>query len=274
MGVFGNDLLLGKRVATCAANFRNNRHKPSIQLGVSPENNPLNQPRIALVTGGNRGIGKEICRQLAQQGHTTILTSRDPEKGKQALREIDQPNYDLRFYQLDVSNPQSIREAYDWVQREFGRLDILVNNAGINYDTWHNALDADLDQCRQTLEVNLFGPWLLSQTFIPLMQRNGYGRVVNVSSGSGQLNGMGGGTPGYSISKAALNVLTVKLASQVQGQNILINAVGPGWVRTDMGGSNATRSVEEGADGIVWAANLPDDGPSGGFFRDGKTIDW
>ncbi|MEL6968978.1 MAG: SDR family NAD(P)-dependent oxidoreductase [Bacteroidota bacterium] len=156
---------------------------------------------------------------------------------------------------------------------QYGRLDILVNNADINYNSWHQALNADLQECRQTMEANLFGPWQLCQAFIPLMQGEGYGRVVNVSSGAGALNGMGGGTPAYSISKAGLNVLTIKLAAGVRG-DVLVNAVCPGWVRTDMGGSQAPRSVSEGAQGIVWAAPLPTGGPSGGFFRDGKRIEW
>jgi len=227
---------------------------------------------IALVTGGNRGIGLEVCRQLAEAGHQVILTSRDKAKGKQALEKLD--NALIIYHPLDVTDESSINEARRFVEEKYNRLDILVNNAGINYDTWQNAEQADLASVQETFNTNVLGPWRLSQAFIPLMRSNGYGRIVNVSSGAGALNGMGGGTPGYSVSKASLNVLTIKLGAELKDTDILVNSVCPGWVRTDMGGKQAPRSVTEGAEGIVWAATLPKDGPSGGFFRDGKRIEW
>ncbi|MGD1893604.1 MAG: SDR family oxidoreductase [Cyclobacteriaceae bacterium] len=227
---------------------------------------------IALVTGGNRGIGLEVCRQLAKAGHQVILTSRDEEKGQQAVDELD--NERIISHPLDVTNDDSIEKVRRFVEEKFGRLDILVNNAGINYDTWQNAEQADLETVEETFNTNVLGPWRLSQAFIPLMRKNGYGRIVNVSSGAGALNGMGGGTPAYSVSKAALNVLSIKLAADLKGTDILINSVCPGWVRTDMGGKEAPRSVAEGANGIVWAATLLQGGPTGGFFRDGKRIEW
>jgi len=227
---------------------------------------------IALVTGGNRGIGLEVCRQLAEAGYQVILTSRDEAKGKQALEELD--NALITYHPLDVTDDSSINEVCRFVEEKYDRLDILVNNAGIDYDTWQNAEQADLNTVQATFNTNLLGPWRMSQAFIPLMRENGYGRIVNVSSGAGALNGMGGGTPGYSVSKASLNVLTIKLAADLKGTDILVNSVCPGWVRTDMGGKQAPRSVAEGAEGIVWAATLPKDGPSGGFFRDGKRIEW
>lgn len=233
----------------------------------------MQNKKIALVTGANRGIGLEVARQLAELGHTVILSSRDAAKGQAALASIQQPGFDLVFHQLDVNDADSILAAKQWIIDQYGRLDILINNAGINYDLWHQALNADLAESHETIEANLFGPWRLSQAFIPMMQAAGYGRVVNVSSGAGALNGMGSGTPAYAVSKAGLNVLTIKLASEVSG-DILVNAVCPGWVRTDMGGSNATRSVAEGASGIIWAATIPTGGPSGGFFRDGERIEW
>ncbi|MEL6657844.1 MAG: SDR family oxidoreductase [Bacteroidota bacterium] len=233
----------------------------------------MSAQKIALVTGANRGIGLEVVRQLAALGHTVILTSRNREKGEAALASIQKASYDIVYHQLDVTDTRSIDTIKQWIVDQYGRLDILVNNAGINYDTWHQALSADLQECRQTMEANLFGPWHLCQALIPLMRSEGRGRVVNVSSGAGALNGMGGGTPAYSISKAGLNVLTIKLAAGTRG-DVLVNAVCPGWVRTDMGGSQAPRSVSEGAKGIVWAATLPTGGPSGGFFRDGKRIEW
>ncbi|MGB3589860.1 MAG: SDR family oxidoreductase [Tunicatimonas sp.] len=228
--------------------------------------------KIALVTGANRGIGREVCSQLAKAGHQVILTSRDEEKGKKVVEELKSDL--ISYHPLDVTDDDSVAQLQSYIETNYGRLDILVNNAGINYDTWQNAEQADLQSVQKTLNTNLLGPWRVSQAFIPLMRKNGYGRIVNVSSGAGALNGMGGGTPAYSVSKASLNVLTIKLAADLQNTGILVNSVGPGWVRTDMGGKEAPRDVTEGAEGVVWAATLPDDGPTGGFFRDGKLIEW
>ncbi len=234
----------------------------------------MKNSKIALVTGANRGIGLEICRQLLALDHHVIVTSRDEAKGLEAVKNLSHESDKISYHSLDVGSDTSVRDIQNYVTNEFGTLDILINNAGINYDTWQTAAEADLEESHYTVEINLFGPWRMSQAFIPLMKRNGHGRIVNVSSGAGALNGMGAGTPAYSVSKAGLNALTIKLAAEVQSYGILVNAVCPGWVRTDMGGSNATRSVEEGAEGIVWAATLPDEGPSGGFFRDGKRLEW
>lgn len=232
------------------------------------------QNSIALVTGANRGIGREVARQLAANGFTVILTARSPEKAEKATSELKTKDSDIHPFQLDSADEQSIRKAADFVEKEFGRLDVLVNNAAINYDTWQTTTEADLDVVRETLDTNLLGPWRVSQEFIPLMKKNRYGRIVNVSSESGSLSSMGGGTPAYGVSKAALNALTVKLAGELKKFGILVNSVCPGWVRTDMGGRAAPRSVEKGAKGIVWAATLPDDGPTGQFFRDGKPLRW
>ena len=234
----------------------------------------MDNKRIALVTGANRGIGLEVCRQLAEQGDFVILTSRSTDKGQQAIKKLGFNESQMVYHQLTVDEQSSVDKIADWVKNTYGRLDVLINNAGINYDTWHNALNADLEECHRTIEVNLFGAWRLCQAFLPLMQANDYGRVVNVSSGSGTINGMGGGTPAYSISKAALNVLTIKLASLGHSKDILINSVCPDWVRTDMGGSHAPKSVEEGAASVIWGANLSKGGPNGGFFRHGKAISW
>lgn len=155
---------------------------------------------------------------------------------------------------------------------QFGRLDILVNNAAINYDTWQNTAEADLNLVRDTFETNVLGSWRMCQAFLPMMRQHGYGRIVNVSSGSGSLAEMGGGTPAYGVSKAALNVLTIKLSHELKGMGILVNSVCPGWVRTDMGGQAAPRSPEKGAETIVWLALLSDTGPSGKFWRDKQEI--
>ena len=176
--------------------------------------------------------------------------------------------------QLDVDDAASVERLAERVAREHGRLDVLVNNAAIHYDTWQRTLDADLGVVREALETNLLGAWRTCAAFVPLMRagRRG-GRIVNVSSGAGSLTDMGAGHPAYGVSKAALNALTRKLAAELRSERILVNAVCPGWVATDMGGRGG-RPVAEGAAGIVWAATLPDDGPTGGFFRDGRPLAW
>ena len=231
--------------------------------------------KIALVTGGNRGLGYETCRQLAQLGLKVLLGARDLNKGKSAAYQLNEKEgLDVKFYQLDVSDQNSISNVVKEVDKEFGKLDVLVNNAAILYDTWQKAIDADLEVVKDALRTNLFGPWRMSQAFVPIMKANRYGRIVNVSSLGGSLQYTNyGGTPAYSISKAALNMLTRKLVAELVNIGILVNSVDPGWVATDMGGHGG-RPVQQGAKGIVWAATLPDDGPSGGFFCDGKAVPW
>jgi NAD(P)-dependent dehydrogenase (short-subunit alcohol dehydrogenase family) len=238
-------------------------------------NDNKGKKKIALVTGGNRGLGYETCRQLAQLGLTVLLSARDFTKGKSAAYQLNEKEgLDVMFYHLNVSNQKSICNIAKEVDQHFGRLDVLVNNAAILYDTWQRAVDADLEVVNEALSTNVFGPWRLSQAFIPMMKANRYGRIVNVSSIGGSLYYMTyGGTPAYSISKVALNMLTRKLAVELVNTGILVNSVDPGWVATDMGGHGG-RPVQEGAKGIVWAATLPDDGPSGGFFCDGKVVPW
>jgi NAD(P)-dependent dehydrogenase (short-subunit alcohol dehydrogenase family) len=227
--------------------------------------------RVALVSGGNRGIGLEICRQLAERGIAVILGSRDEEGGKEAAESLP-GNVVAR--QLDVADEGSVDRLAAFVEEEFGRLDILVNNAGISNDEGQRGVDADLYRVREALETNLLGAWRLCGVAIPLMQRDNYGRIVNISTGLAALEDMGGGWPGYRVSKTALNALTRILASELRGSGILVNSVCPGWVQTEMGGSGAPRPVEEGADTPVWAATLPKGGPTGGFFRDRRPIPW
>ena len=227
--------------------------------------------RVALVSGGNRGIGLEICRQLAQGGLTVVMGSRDEENGKRAAEGLP-GNVVVR--QLDVSDEESVDRLASFVEEEFGRLDVLVNNAAISNDEGQRGVDADLRRVREALEANLLGAWRLCEIAIPLMQRNGYGRIVNISTGLAALENMGGGSPGYRVSKTALNALTRILASELRGSGILVNSVCPGWVQTDMGSPRAPRPVEEGADTPVWAATLPKGGPTGGFFRDRRPIPW
>lgn len=228
--------------------------------------------QVAVVTGANRGIGLEVVRQLAQKGFLTILASRELKKGEAAAKRIGGDHVIVR--ELDVSSDVSVRRFADGITEEFGRVDVLINNAGTNYDDSERASTVDLAQVRETYETNLFGAWRMAQSLVPLMKKHKFGRIVNVSSESGSLASMGSGTPAYSTSKAALNAFTRILAAELSGSGILVNAVCPGWVRTDMGGRNAPRSVEQGAASILWAAFLPDDGPTGGFFRDGKALPW
>ncbi|RKZ91559.1 MAG: short-chain dehydrogenase [Candidatus Parabeggiatoa sp. nov. 1] len=229
--------------------------------------------KIALVTGANRGIGLEACRQLAKLGITVILSSRDNAKGEQAKLQLEQEGLNVVCRQLDVTNEDSIKHMETFIHEQYGQLDILVNNAGI-FPQRGNALDSTVDMLRAAMETNLYGPFRLCQSFIPLMIKNNYGRIVNLSSGMGQLNDMNGCCPAYRTSKTALNAVTRLFANELKDTNVLINSMCPGWVRTDMGGPNANRSTEEGADTIIWLATLPNGGPSGGFFRDRQPIPW
>jgi len=231
--------------------------------------------RIALVTGGNRGIGFEICRQLARHGLSVVLTARDASKGKAAAKGLQDEGLAVEFHRLDVTSCRSIRACVAAVAGRRGRIDVLVNNAGVMIDPRGSRfLDSKLDTYRDTLETNLYGPLQLAQAVVPLMKASRYGRIVNVSSGQGQLSEMGAGTPAYRISKTALNALTRIVAAEFHGSNILVNSMCPGWVRTAMGGDGAPLTPEQGADTALWLATLPDDGPTGGFFRDRQPIAW
>jgi NAD(P)-dependent dehydrogenase (short-subunit alcohol dehydrogenase family) len=228
--------------------------------------------RVALVSGGNRGLGYEVARQLAALGYTVVVGSRDLARGEEAARELGEG---VVAKQLDVTDQESIERTIASIADELGRLDVLVNNAGVEGGGWStSATDVDLDEVRDTLETNLYGAWRLTQAALPLMRRNGYGRIVNLSSGMGQLSDMGGHAPAYRVSKTGLNALTRMLTAELGDENILVNSCCPGWVRTDMGGPHANRSVEEGADTPVWLATLPEDGPRGGFFRSREPIPW
>ncbi|HMA26810.1 MAG: SDR family oxidoreductase [Solirubrobacterales bacterium] len=220
--------------------------------------------RVALVSGASRGIGAEIARKLASDhGFLVFAGARNPDDV--AAREEIEP------IRLDVTDQASIAAARERIESDPGRLDALVNNAGV-YGDPTGAADYDLGRAHEVLEVNTFGPWRLTQALLPLLRGSSSPRIVNVSSGAGQLSDMNGGRAAYRLSKAALNALTRTLASDERG--IKVNTMCPGWVRTDMGGSAAPRSVEEGADTALWLATLPDDGPTGGFFRNRKPIPW
>ena len=233
------------------------------------------EKKIAVVTGANRGLGFETSRQLARSGIRVILTSRSAAKGEAAMIRLREQALDVKFHTLDVTDEASVRDLAAFVLDRFGRLDILVNNAGIYIDPSgedSSVFHTEMKVVRQTMDTNTFGALRVMQHLIPLMQ--GQGNVVNVASGMGQLAEMEGHYAAYRISKTALNALTRIFADELGETKIKVNSVCPGWVRTDLGGSDATRSVEEGADTIVWLATLHSDGPSGSFFRDRKPIPW
>lgn len=234
--------------------------------------------RTALVTGANRGIGFAIVRQLARLGVLAVIGARDPADGAAAAEKLKSEGLDCPVVALDVTREEDGAAAVAEVQRLYGRLDVLVNNAAVLIDGpggfKASLFDLKADTVRQTMEANLIGPIRLIQAAVPSMRAQGYGRIVNVSSGAGQLTEMGAGYPAYRMSKTALNALTRIAAAEIGGGNVKVNAMCPGWVRTDMGGPEAERTPDEGADTAVWLATLPDDGPTGGFFRDRKPIAW
>jgi len=233
----------------------------------------MNSKKIAVVSGANRGIGFEVCKQLAGRGFKVILTARDPAKGKAASEQLKKQGLDVVFHQLDPTDGHSIEDLAQFLKEKFGKLDVLVNNAGVLLPEDKGAIDVDLDTVRKTFEVNVVAALALSQAMIPLMRKNG-GKIINISSTMACLSEMDGGYPAYRISKTALNALTRVLAAELAGSGIQVNSMSPGWVRTDMGGTSAPLSVQQGADTVTWLATLPDDGPTGGFFRERKPIAW
>ena len=231
--------------------------------------------KVALVTGGNRGIGREIARQLARQNFIVVIGSRDEGRGEKAVAEMKAEGLEAESLQLDVVDTKSVRRFVERVDKKYGPPGILVNNAGVFPESYEaKVTDVSTSVWRETLETNLFGAVRMCREVVPLMRKLRFGRVVNISSGLGQLHQMGEGSPAYRVSKAALNALTRTLAAEVAGSGILVNSMSPGWVRTDMGGEDAPRSVEEGAETAVWLCLLPSNGPTGQFFRDRKPIPW
>jgi NAD(P)-dependent dehydrogenase (short-subunit alcohol dehydrogenase family) len=241
-----------------------------------------NNKRVALVTGANRGIGFEIARQLGSKGITVIIGARSESKGVEAREKLTRQNLDVHFVQLDVTEHTTMEAAIGRIRDKFGRLDVLVNNAGIMIDPHTSILELSLPFFENTLETNAFGPLLLSQACVWLMKENNYGRIVNISSTLGSLTDIINPestytkiqSPAYRLSKTLLNGITVLLARELKGTNILVNSVCPGWVKTEIGGQKAPLKPEQGAATPVWLATLPDDGPTGGFFRERRPIPW
>jgi len=236
----------------------------------------MNKSRVALVTGANRGMGLEACRQLAVLDYRVLLGSRNLDAGKQAAASL--PSGRVEAVQLDVTSTVDIAALVRHIDQNYGRLDVLINNAGImiDGDDGHSPaiLEADIERVEQSLKANTLGPIMLINAMLPLMQRVDDARIVNISSGMGQLSDMGGNYPGYRLSKTALNAMTRIYAAELDPGKFRINAVCPGWVRTDMGGSNADLSLQQGVDTAIWLATSEDAKHSGGFFRQRELIDW
>ncbi len=231
--------------------------------------------KIAIVTGGNRGLGREIARQLMRNDVFVVIGCRDKPKCEAALEDLKRDGANVDAQPLDVNDTKMVKRFVEHVEKTHGSPSILVNNAGVYPEaTTSRVVDTPTSVWRETFETNLFGAVRMCREVVPLMARLRFGRIVNMSSGLGQLHQMGEGSPAYRVSKAALNALTRTLAAEVAGSGILVNSMSPGWVKTDMGGDDAPRSVEEGADTAVWLSLLPSNGPTGQFFRDRKPIPW
>ncbi|MBS1189879.1 MAG: short-chain dehydrogenase/reductase [Rhodocyclaceae bacterium] len=235
----------------------------------------METPRIIVVTGASRGLGRAATHRLAIEGHQVVATARHVEDLAPLREELEILGHRIDCQPLDVTDDASVAALALWLEGHFDRVDGLINNAGIAVDGWDTGiLELPLDKLRTTLETNLYGALRVTQAVMPLLRRSAAGRVVNLSSGMGQLADMGAGSPAYRISKTALNALTRILAAELRDTPIKVNAVCPGWCRTDMGGRKATRSPEEGIDTVVWLVTIPKTGPTGGFFRDRKPIPW
>lgn len=267
--------------------------------------------KIILVTGGNRGIGFEICRQLDNLGHTVILGSRDLGKGLAAAALLSK---NVVVKQLDVTSEESIQSLFEFIKTNFGKIDVLINNAGIGSNAldkketlaggvknvfkanmpgvWktvktavpvlrkvgiiaqkEGAKDVSISSVKQIMETNFYGTWRMIQVFLPLLQKSKEGRIINVSSGMGELQSLTGDSPAYSLSKSSLNALTIMFSNELKGRGISVNAMCPGWVKTDMGGPDAPRYVGQGADTAVWLATEKEI-PTGKFYRDRQEIEW
>ena len=229
------------------------------------------------MTGANRGIGEAIARALAARGdHTVVVGARSLDAAAGVAAQIGGGAFGGGAFgvRLDVTDPATVAAAVAEIEGRVGHVEVLVNNAGGHYDSGTSPSEVTDDDARDALEINLLGPWRLARAVVPAMRTAGWGRIVNVSSRSGSFAATWGDAPAYGVSKAALNMLTLQLSQELQGTGILVNTCCPGWVRTEMGGAGADKSVEEGADTPVWLATLPDDGPTGSFWGERQQLPW
>jgi NAD(P)-dependent dehydrogenase (short-subunit alcohol dehydrogenase family) len=227
---------------------------------------------VAVVTGGNRGVGREVCRQLALLGYAVVLGSRDLRRGELAAKELDPEGGRIVACQLEVDNTLSVSSMADWVKQRFGRADVLVNNASTAYDRWATASNAELGTVAEAVDVNMFGPWRVIHALLPMLRSSSRPRIVNVSSEGGSIAVMSGGSPAYSVSKAGLNALTRLLAGELARDGILVNAVAPGWPAS--ANHPDGRSLSQAAASVIWAVTIPNGGPTGTFTRDGQPYPW
>jgi len=238
----------------------------------------MNQKPVAVVTGGNRGMGLTTCQALAEKGFHVLLASRNLQSGKSVAKNLTNQGLSVEAVKLEMTSQFDIENLASYLRDTHGRVDVLVNNAGVLIDGDLNnstsICEVEAEVIRESLEVNTIAPMMLIKALLPLMRQAGTGRIINISSGMGQLSDMGGQHPGYRISKTALNAVAAIFAAELDGSGISINVVCPGWVQTDMGGSNADRSPEQGVDCAVWLATSADTNLSGGFYRDRQLIDW
>lgn len=244
----------------------------------------MSPPPLALITGVSRdsGLGLEIARQLLARGMSVIITARSLAKAQAAATLLEHAQGRLTSGEVDVSSDASVAALASWVQATFGRLDVLINNAGGYYDQDATALTTEIQFALEAINVNALGAWRMSKALFPLLTASGHGRIVNVSSAAASFAGdgyfaiaSGPATPAYAVSKLALNGVTIKLAHAAKGSGVLVNSVCPGFTATTPGLEKfGARPVSEGAAGVVWAATIPDTGPTGGFFRDGKPLGW
>ncbi len=229
--------------------------------------------KIALITGTGRGIGLEIGKQLLEIGWNVVFTARNMHAGRPLVNDLREKWKTAWFHQLDVTDEQGISDIAEYIEDTCGRLDVLINNAGIQIEENHTAMEMDMDDLHKTMATNLYGPLMLTRAMVPYFKDSKDARVINISSRAGQLSGMGSGQAAYRISKTALNALTIILSKELEGDGIKVNTMCPGWVRTDMGGPNADKSIEEGADTAVWLATA-DKIETGKFYADRKVIPW
>jgi NAD(P)-dependent dehydrogenase (short-subunit alcohol dehydrogenase family) len=228
---------------------------------------------VAVVTGGNRGVGLEICRRLANLGFAVVLGSRDLRRAELAAKELDPEGERITPCHIEVDNSRNIDALGEWVKGRFGRVDALVNNASTAPDLWAMAGNTDLSPVAEALDINVFGTWRVTQALLPMLRSSPKPRIVNVSSEAGSIARVSGGRPAYTVSKAALNALTRMLAAELYRDGILVNAVCPGWTAQESGNGGG-RTAAQGAASVVWAVTIPNGGPTGTFTRDGRELPW